>query len=228
MLALAPTRRARALLAGLAAALAVLTVLVAGGVLTRLDQFSLDHLMPWLVPGASGGEDPAGFYRPFTLHSPTAIKVLDTWTYPCSVVISGLVVVWATVVLWRRVGPIAALAPAAAWCIGNAIEEIGKHVIFRPALYADGPGGRMHVASFDDSFPSGHMMRGLLVAGLIVLLWRRAAIWAVLWVLLVGPALVLQSAHTPTDVVGGAIVGLILLVPIFALVLPSRAGAAPG
>ena len=117
MLALAPTRRARALIAGLAVALAVLTALVAVGALTRVDQFSLDHLMPLLVPEASGGQDPAGFYRPFTLHTTTAIKLLDTWTYPCSVVISGLVVVWATVVLWRRVGPVAALVPAAAWCV---------------------------------------------------------------------------------------------------------------
>ena len=113
-------------------------------------------------------------------------------------------------------------------CVGNAIEELGKTVIVRPALYAEGPAGRTHVISFDNSFPSGHMMRGLLVAGLIVLLWRRAAIWAVLWVLLVGPALVFQSAHTPTDVVGGALVGLILLVPVFALVRPSPPRRARG
>ena len=51
MFALAPTPRARALLAGLAGALVVLTVLVVAGAVTGLDQFSLDHLMPWLVPG---------------------------------------------------------------------------------------------------------------------------------------------------------------------------------
>ena len=53
------------------------------------------------------------------------------------------------------------------------------------------------------------MMRGVVVAWALALVWRRAAPWLVVWVALVGPALVLQSAHTVTDVVGGALVGLL-------------------
>ncbi len=218
MFALAPTPRARALLAGLGAALVVLTVLVVAGAVTGLDQFSLDHLMPWLVPGSPAGSLTAGFYRPFKLHTVTATKILDLWTYPCSVLISGVMVATACALLWRRVGAVAALAPAAAWVIGNGIEVAGKHVIVRPALYGTANDVRVHVTAFDDSFPSGHMMRGVLVAGAVVLVWRRATRWAVLWAVLVGPALVLQAAHTITDVVGGALVGLILLVPVFAIV----------
>jgi membrane-associated phospholipid phosphatase len=218
MFALAPTRRARAAIAALALAFLALAALVAAGVFTSLDQFSLDHLMPWLVPGSPAGSATAGFYRPFTLHSATAIKILDLWTYPCSVLVSGLVVGVACLVLWRRLGTVAALAPAAAWVIGNAVEVVGKHVIVRPAVYGTANGVRIHVTAFDDSFPSGHMLRGVLVAGAIVLVWKRAAPWALFWVVLVGPALVLQAAHTITDVVGGAIVGVMLLVPVFALV----------
>ena len=66
----------------------------------------------------------------------------------------------------------------------------------------------MHVDAFDDSFPSGHMMRGVIVAFAIGLMFTRSWKWAALWAVLVGPALVLQSAHTVTDVVGGALVGL--------------------
>jgi membrane-associated phospholipid phosphatase len=216
--ALAPTPRTRGLLAALSGALVLLTALVVVGALTSLDQFSLDHLMPWLVPDSPPSSSSAGFYRPFTLHSATAIKLLDLWTYPCSVLISGVIVAGASVVLWRRLGVLAGLAPAAAWVIGNAIEVAGKHVIVRPALYGTANGLRVHVTAFDDSFPSGHMMRGVLVAGAVVLVWRRATPWAVIWAVLVGPALVLQAAHTITDVVGGALVGLILLVPVFAIV----------
>jgi membrane-associated phospholipid phosphatase len=223
MFALAPTPRARAALGGLAAALIVLTVLVVAGAVTSLDQFSLDHLMPWLVPGSPAGSSTAGFYRPFTLHSATAIKILDLWTYPCSVLVSGVVVTAACAVLWRRLGTVAAFAPAAAWVIGNAIEVAGKHFIVRPALYGTANGLRVHVTAFDDSFPSGHMIRGLLVAGAVVLVWKRATRWAVIWAVLVAPALVLQAAHTITDVVGGALVGVLLLVPVFAIVRPLEA-----
>lgn len=225
MIALAPTRRERVLLGALAAALAVVTALVLSGALTSVDQFSLDHLMPWLAPGSPAGSATAGFYRPFTFHSATAIKLLDLWTYPCSVLVSGIVIATAGVVLWQRVGQAAGLALPAAWVIGNAIEVIGKHTIIRPALYGTANGVRIHVTAFDDSFPSGHMIRGVLVAGAVVLVWKPATRWAVAWVVLVGPALVLQAAHTTTDVVGGALVGLILLLPVFATVRaaePSR------
>jgi membrane-associated phospholipid phosphatase len=225
MFALAPTRRARVALAALGGALVLVTVLVVSGVLTSLDQFSLDHLMPWLVPGSPAGSATAGFYRPFTLHSATAIKILDLWTYPCSVLVSGAIVGAVSVLLWRRLGTVAALAPAAAWVIGNAIEVVGKGVIVRPALYGTANGARIHVTAFDDSFPSGHMIRGVLVAGALTLAWKRANPWVLLWVLLVGPALVFQAAHTITDVLGGALVGVILLIPVFAIVRPP---AAPG
>jgi membrane-associated phospholipid phosphatase len=220
--ALAPTPRLRALLAALALAFVALTALVAVGALTRLDQFSLDHLMPWLAPGESAGSSVAGFYRPFTLHTTTAVKLLALWTYPCSVLVSGVVIVCASLLLWRRLGPVEALVLPAAWAIGNAIEVAGKGLLVRPALYGTANGARVHVTAFDDSFPSGHMMRGVLVAGAVVLVWSRASRWAVVWAVLVAPALVLQAAHTITDVVGGALVGLILLVPVFAIVRPGE------
>ncbi len=222
MFALAPTPRARAVLASLVLALVVLTALVAAGALTRLDQFSLDHLMPWLAPASPAGSSSAGLYRPFTIHSATAIKLLNLWTYPCSVLASGVVIAGASILLWRRLGPIAALALPAAWVIGNAIEVAGKDLLVRPALYGTANGVRIHVAAFDDSFPSGHMLRGVLVAGAVVLVWTRATRLAVVWVVLVAPALVLQAAHTITDVVGGALVGLVLLVPVFAIVRPAE------
>ena len=84
-----PSRRGWALIAALAAALAVLTALVATGALNAVDQFSVDHLMPWLVPNNDKGLSPASFYRPFHWDTPTPNKLLDLWTYPCSVLVSA-------------------------------------------------------------------------------------------------------------------------------------------
>jgi membrane-associated phospholipid phosphatase len=222
MAAAAPSRTAAFVLAGLVLALVALTALVAAGTLTRADQFSVTHLMPWLRPGSPSPSGTAGYYRPFTLNTSTWPKILDSWTYPCSLLISGLVVIWAAVVLWRRYGPVVALAPAAAWIIGNGIEVIGKGTITKPAVYATADGQRVHVVSFDDSFPSGHMIRGVIVAFAIAIVFTRLWKWALFWVILVAPALVLQSAHTLTDVVGGAIIGLILLVLMVELVRSER------
>ena len=76
--------------------------------------------------------------------------------------------------------------------------------------------------TYDDSFASGHMMRGLIVAYTLTLLWSRASPWVWIWAALVGPALVLESAHTPSDVVGGALIGLLVLVPVHAVVEQAR------
>ena len=146
-------RRDSLVLAGLVLALAVLTALVAAGALTGVDQFSLDHLMPWFRPRPRHTSATAGFYVPFGLHTSTWTKLLDLWTYPCSLLISGLVVAYAAVALWRREGPAVALAPAGLWLVGNGIEVIGKHAITRPALDGSATTGPSHV--FANSFPSG-------------------------------------------------------------------------
>jgi membrane-associated phospholipid phosphatase len=209
-LAAAPTRRAAVALAGLSAALVVLTALVAAGGLTRLDQYSVDHWMPWLKPNSEKVTGTSGYYQPFTLHTSTWSKILDLWTYPCSLLISLLVVIWAAAVLWRRYGPVVALLPAAGWVIGNGVEVIGKGAIVRPALY--GGSAHVHIGAFDTSFPSGHMIRGIVVAFAFSLVFPRATRWAALWAVLVAPVLVVQAAHTVTDVIGGILIGLIMVV----------------
>src|SRR5262249_30187716 len=178
--------------------------------------------MPWLVPGnkAVGGHD--GFWQPFKFQTSNALKLLDLVTYPCSVLISGLVVLVAAVALWPRLGAFAALAPACAWVVGNAFEVFLKATVVRPAVYGSVGADRVHVVTFDDSFASGHMMRAIVVAYTLTLLWRGASPWVWIWAALVGPALVLVSAHTPSDVIGGALVGLLVIVPANAVVRHAR------
>jgi membrane-associated phospholipid phosphatase len=225
--AAAPPPHRFALLGGLAVALAVLAALVQAGVLSTIDQFSADHMMPWLVPGTPGDVSAEGFYRPFPWHSPNAIKLLDIWTYPCAVVVSGLIVIGTGAILWRRHGPEVGLAPAAAWLLANAIEVTGKSVLTKPTVYGTNYGERLPVAPYNDSFPSGHMTRGVVVAWALALVWARATPWLVVWLALVGPALVLSSAHTISDVVGGALVGLLAVVAVHPLAV-ARMGRARG
>lgn len=212
-------RRDCLVLVGLVLALAVLTALVAAGTLTGVDQFSLDHLMPWFRPGPHHTSATAGFYVPFGLHTSIWTKLLGLWAYPCSLLISGLVVAYAAVALWRREGPAVALAPAGLWLIGNGIEVIGKHAITRPVLERHG----RPVNVFANSFPSGHMIRGLVVAFAVALVWPGATRAVALWLLFVPVALVLAAAHTVTDVLGGLLAGLILLLGARLLLAAARA-----
>jgi undecaprenyl-diphosphatase len=214
--------RERWFFGGLFAALVVVSVGVVAGAFTRFDQFALDHFMPWLKPDVPPSTGHSGFWVPFRLHTSTAQKLLDLLTYPCSVGVSGLVVGIAAVVLWRRLGPVAALAPAVAWVVGNGIEVLLKDTLVRPALYGSVGDTRVHVLPYDSSYASGHMLRGIIVAYTLTLIWGRASPWVWIWAALVGPALVLISAHTPSDVIGGALIGVLVLVPVHAVVEQAR------
>jgi len=191
---------------------ALLAALVEAGALSRLDQFSLDHLMPALSPPPRGsGSVLTGLYRPFGPGTAWWVVILDLWTFPCSVLVSALVLATLLVVSRRRGGTLLALTLAGAWCAGNAVELLGKGVIRRPALYLTRGGVRIHIPAFDGSFPSGHMIRGAIVLAALALLVPRARSVLRFWYALVAPFLVLSSAHTPSDVLGGLLVGLVLV-----------------
>jgi membrane-associated phospholipid phosphatase len=63
----------------------------------------------------------------------------------------------------------------------------------------------------------------VVVAGAVVFAWRHFARPVLVWALLVAPALVISAAHTPSDVVGGGLVGLMLLLLAWAVGESSRA-----
>jgi undecaprenyl-diphosphatase len=226
LLAAAPSRRQGAVLGLLAAALAALVALVAVGALTGLDQYSLDHLMPWLDPRRHEQDGFGGYWRPFSPATTTGAKLLALFAYPASLLVSALVVLGAASHLWRRGLRVAALAPAAAWLLGNGVEWAGKHTLTRPALYGGPPPVRIHVASFDDSFPSGHTLRAIIVAYTVIAVFALRPRWPVaLWAAAVAPVLVLSAAHTPSDVIGGALIGAQLVVLLRAALRSELAGA---
>lgn len=167
-------------------AFAALAIAVTAGAFTGLDQWGVEHLMP-------GGRFTGG--QPSLVDSlvPLAGTHWDSvWSVLVNVVAApASFLVALAIVAWRsRV--LAALLVAAV-----AVETLCKEVLTRPELHH----GARHVVAFDDSFPSGHSLRAVIVAGALASPW--AAAWAAAAIVL----LQLAGWHTPTDIVGGLLLG---------------------
>jgi membrane-associated phospholipid phosphatase len=176
-----------------ALAFAALAALVSAGSFTPLDQWGVDHLMP-----------SADFRETQSTAAESLVPLLgahwDTWlggvanivTLPASFLLSLAIVAWRSRLL--------ALALVAA----VAVEVVCKELIERPALYA----GALHIGAFDSSFPSGHTLRTILVAAAV---WPLLRGWAVAWAVVSIVLLQLAAWHTPTDILGGVLLGLLAL-----------------
>jgi membrane-associated phospholipid phosphatase len=206
--------------AGLAAAFAVLAALHVDGRLAALDRYAVEHWMPGLDASPDSRTWPAitGLFRPFSLDAPAWEKAVGLVTYPASVLISLLAFALACRALVRRGRHVAALVWGCSWFVANAVEVLLKWSLSRPPLYGAGEDGRIHhLRGFDHAFPSGHTLRALMVAGLLVYVWGRVASPAVVWALLVPPLLVVAGDHVPADVIAGLVFGLLVVLVTAAL-----------
>ena len=196
----------------LAVAFVVLAALVAAGALDRIDAYAAVHWMPGLDPAKSRHTIPPirGAFLPFDLDpAPWWRRALDTVMYPASILVSLTVFAVGSAVLWRRGLRIAAVAWGALWLWANAIEVAVKAAIEKPELYRAKAGVTYHLMSFDHSFPSGHAMRAVLVAALLLYVWRRLGLVGAAWAAIVPVCLVIASWHVPSDVAGGVLFGLL-------------------
>jgi membrane-associated phospholipid phosphatase len=198
--------------------LLALAVTVDAGWAAGLDQWSVDHVMPYQ-------DHPTGEPSPFDrATSPlaavrnsansTGTRFLFALTIPVGPVPGVLLVGTGAAVLIRR----GRRKSAAAWCgvVAAALvaEAAIKHLVERPLLHKIDPS--THVAlpadTFTRSFPSGHTIRAVILAGLVVELAPQFAYLAFTSAGITSVLTVLLTMHTPTDVVGGALLGFILLV----------------
>jgi membrane-associated phospholipid phosphatase len=198
--------RARTALASAAAgAFAALAVLVAHGSLNSFDEWALHHAMP--EARFTGGKPTlVGALVPLwgsSWHSVVAITT-DVVTLPAAFLTSGAIVALACFVV--RGG--AAVALATVYAVGNGVEELTKETLTRPALFARG----LHVAAFDNSYPSGHTIRAAIVAMAVASAWPRAWRWAVLWAASSTVMLELGAQHVPSDIAGGLLLAAALAV----------------
>jgi undecaprenyl-diphosphatase len=80
------------------------------------------------------------------------------------------------------------------------------------------------------SYPSGHVARAVLLAGLGAALWPRSRRWLVGWAVLVAVAIMLLGMHLASDVAGGAVLGTALVLAVNATSagrVPPREPAGP-
>lgn len=181
----------------LSGAYAALAALFAAGAFRRFDQWAVDRWMP----GNEFNGVELGFADSLVplLHSSWdngfAIAV-NLVTLPAALVIS----VALTALASRRL----ALALVAA----VAVEVLCKTVIAGPALFHDGS----HIVAFDSSFPSGHALRTVILAGAVALRRPRLRALAVAWAVAAIVLLELAGWHTPTDLAGGVVLGVLALV----------------
>jgi membrane-associated phospholipid phosphatase len=162
-------------------------VAVGLGAFTWLDQGAVDHLMPWLDP-RSEDTNAAAVLLPLVEYRGVWDTVADVWLYPASVLVSGALIALCRSRVWLG-----------AWFVGTAIEVVVKATLARPDLHQ----GARHLVDFDQSLPSGHTIRSLLVAAAVAHAFPRLArrVWA--WAASVWILLVVQGWHVPTDVVAG-------------------------
>jgi membrane-associated phospholipid phosphatase len=188
------SRRSAVLL--LAGAYAALAALFAVGAFRRFDQWAVDELMPgsefWHVE--SGLADSIVPLRHLRWDNGWAIAV-NLVTLPAALVVSVVL----AALLSRRLAVVLLAAVA--------VEVICKTVIDGPALFHNGS----HIAAFDSSFPSGHALRTVILAGAVAVAVPQLRALAVAWAVASIVLLELAGWHTPTDLAGGVVLGLLAL-----------------
>jgi membrane-associated phospholipid phosphatase len=203
---------ARLLCAGLAAVLGftVLAFLVAAGRLDTVDSFSVEHLMPWFPPNVHGSSFLGSLlsYHGRQFHLTLGIKL------PADGVVSSALVLILCAVLWLRQDRKGTLLWLAGFVVAVLVEMLSKSLITRPPLSTKGPEGSSHVTGFDASFPSGHALRGVLLAAIIVYTWPSLR-WVMLaWITALVLTLELNGVHTPSDISGGLFLALATIIAV--------------
>jgi membrane-associated phospholipid phosphatase len=174
--------------------------------LTGFDQWFVQHAMPFEgVPGPAPTLADSIVPLLHVSFHPLGHAVAEIVTLPGQVVVSLLLVAAASRRLWTRGRIEAAVFWPAAWMLAVAVEIVFRHALTRPALYSHG----VHVAAFDDSWPSGHTLRAGIAAAALAVAWPRLRSLLALWLAAVVVLLELAGFHTPTDILGGLLLAAV-------------------
>ena len=174
--------------AALASAFILLTVLVDTGVTAGLDRYGADNL------------------------SPLADSSWSLLTSAADPFVTAAVFGAAFLVLRSRGATAAAWAWVAALAIGLLVEVVCKAAVDQIAF---SPEERIFdLFSLAKSFPSGHAMRAVLLAGVgTAVAPRYARIW-IAYATFVGVWVVVSGMHLVTDAIGGVLLGAALVTAV--------------
>jgi membrane-associated phospholipid phosphatase len=92
--------------------------------------------------------------------------------------------------------------------------EVVKWVAGRGRPFVGGKANPFNFAPFTGteayySFPSGHAVTGFALAFAIGAVWPRARVWMLVYALLIAASRLVLLAHHPSDVVAGALIGVL-------------------
>jgi membrane-associated phospholipid phosphatase len=98
--------------------------------------------------------------------------------------------------------------------LSNLVTEIVKYVVGRGRPFVGGEGNVLHFSHFAGnpayySFPSGHATTAFALAMAVSAVWPQARVAMAIYALIIATSRLVLLAHHPSDVVAGAMVGIV-------------------
>src|SRR5262245_1633946 len=219
--------RRSTLLTGASAAAALafgtLALLVALGGFDPVDSYVLHHLMPWFPMNEPG----RSFLGSLLSYHGRQFRATLGIGLPAAAITSSALLVLGCMILWRRGDRRAALLWLCGFGLATVVELVSKSVVARPALYATPAGELHHVADFDASFPSGHVIRGVLLAAFVAYAWPSFRWLGVVWLAALVLALELNGVHTSSDILGGLLLAWAVVIAVLLLTRRNQNSPSP-
>jgi membrane-associated phospholipid phosphatase len=189
------------------AAFVVLAALVEITDFDRVNLFAVHHLQP--LAGGNG--------------HPRMRALTEVLISPAGPMVAAIVIAVAAICLLARRRNRAAAAWPAALGMALVIEIVSKLVV-----------GQHHSGiwhgfglTFDSSFPSGHMLRAILITGAVAAVIPALRVTLCVWCAAVAVCLLVNGWHLPTDIAGGILAGMALYYFAQAYSLTPRRAASP-
>lgn len=114
------------------------------------------------------------------------------------------------------------LAGVVAALVAVGVGLLLERVVNRPRPFVEFGFDPLFGHAQDSSFPSDHTLVGVALVG--PMMWRspRLGVWLLIWALLVGFARVAASVHYPTDIIGSAVLALVVDALVWMATRPVR------
>ena len=198
------TKAQSAALITAAAAFTALSILVSHGQLDRVDSYAVRNLMPFTGAhhGGTTTLERLLAYKGTRFHAGRVLRL------PASVLVATILMLVASLVLWRRGRRRWALLWFVAFVLVGVVELACKLTITKPALYTIS-NGVLDPIGLRSSFPSGHALRAALLVTVFASLWPLLTPVLLLWFAGVVVTLELDGVHTPSDIVGGLLLACV-------------------